>query len=117
MTRWSAIAVIAVSDLMFQPQIVAAAAHAGLTTRVADDPALVESGDGRRAALVVVDLQDAALDAPAVIAEAKARRRARAGVRATHGGGGDARGAGGGRRHRRRAITAGRGAAAADRRR
>jgi DNA-binding response OmpR family regulator len=66
-------AVIAVSDLMFQPQIVAAASRAGLATRVADSPASWDEAIGDEVVLVVVDLQNGALDAPAVIADARTR--------------------------------------------
>lgn len=57
---------------MFQPRIAAAAAHAGLTTRVADSQASWDEAVSGGAALVVVDLQDGALDSLAVIAEARA---------------------------------------------
>jgi DNA-binding NarL/FixJ family response regulator len=65
--------VIAVSDLMFQPRIAAAAAHAGLATRVADSPASWDQAMSGDTVLVVVDLQDGALDALQVIAGARAR--------------------------------------------
>jgi DNA-binding response OmpR family regulator len=66
-------AVIAVSDLMFQPQIAAAATRAGLKALVADSPASWDQAMSGGTLLVVVDLQDSALDALAVVAGARAR--------------------------------------------
>ncbi len=58
---------------MFQPRIVAAAVGVGLATRVADSPAAWDATATGDAALVVVDLQDGAVDPLTVIAEARAR--------------------------------------------
>jgi DNA-binding NarL/FixJ family response regulator len=74
MIRMDRSVVIAVSDLMFQSRIAAAAAGAGLATRVADSPASWDQAMRGDTVLVVVDLQDRALDPLSVIARARAGR-------------------------------------------
>jgi DNA-binding NarL/FixJ family response regulator len=72
MIRMDRNAVIAVSDLMFQARIAAAAVRAGLATRVADSPASWDQAISGDTVLVVVDLQDGALPPLEVIAGARA---------------------------------------------
>jgi len=66
------IAVITVSDLMFQPRISAAVRALGLEPRIADTAAAAGEAIAAGAALVVVDLQDRRVQAAEVIAAAKA---------------------------------------------
>jgi len=65
------VAVVAVSDLIFQSRIREALAGLGLDMRVADSPRLLREATAAGPALVVVDLQDSALDPRAAIAAAK----------------------------------------------
>jgi DNA-binding NarL/FixJ family response regulator len=65
------LAVIAVSDLMFQPRIEAAARALGFETAIADDTVSARNALARRPAVAIVDLHAAALDPEAVIRAAK----------------------------------------------
>ena len=66
------VAVITVSDLMFQPRITAAVRALGLEPRVADTTAAAGEAIAAGPALVVVDLQDRRVQAAEVITAAKA---------------------------------------------
>jgi DNA-binding NarL/FixJ family response regulator len=63
--------VIVVSDLLFQSRISAAVSAAGAQGVVADDAASAAAAIGSRPALVIVDLHERGVDAPAIIRSAK----------------------------------------------
>lgn len=63
----SALVVIAVADLMFQPRIEAAARELGFDTAVADSTVEARAALARRPTLVVVDLHATQFDPEAVI--------------------------------------------------
>jgi DNA-binding NarL/FixJ family response regulator len=65
-------AVIAVSDLMFQPRITAAAQALGLRVRIADSAETAREAIAGAPAVVVVDLQERNADATQIILAAKA---------------------------------------------
>ena len=71
MACMSRLAVIAVSDLMFQPRIEAVARDLGFETEVADSAVSARDALARRPALVIVDLHANGLDAETVIRGAK----------------------------------------------
>lgn len=65
-------AIVAISDLILQSRIRDALARLGLSAHVADSPRLLRETLATGPALVVVDLQEAALDPLTAIAEARA---------------------------------------------
>jgi len=66
------VAVIAVSDLMFQPRITAVAMALGLRVRIADSAETAREAIAEAPAVVVVDLQERNADVTEIIVAAKA---------------------------------------------